>query len=93
MVFVNDTNQTASVGLQLKERRLQRQLTQEQVAKLCNLSTATICEIEKWPEGRPLPPSASRYAEEMGVEIVESVCVTHDLRPLPRRGARTEGEG
>jgi transcriptional regulator with XRE-family HTH domain len=88
--FVNAIN--TPVGLRLKEKRLERQLTQAQVAKLCSLSVATICELEKWPEDKPLPPSAARYAEEMGVEILESVSVTHDLRPLPRRGARSDGE-
>jgi transcriptional regulator with XRE-family HTH domain len=78
------------IGQRLRDMRLAKELTQEQAGKLCGVSAATICEIEKADAGRRLPPSATKYAEALGFELIQSVVVVHELKKLSRRGGRAD---
>lgn len=74
------------VGEVLRDTRVARHLTQEQVAKLAGISNTTVSEIEHERE-QELPPAAARYARALGFELVRHV--SYELRPLrrPRRSA------
>jgi transcriptional regulator with XRE-family HTH domain len=58
--------------------RAEKGFTQKQVARLIGCSNQTICAIERWPEGRRMPPSAALYAAAFGFSLIES----YELAPL-----------
>jgi transcriptional regulator with XRE-family HTH domain len=60
--------------------RAEKGFTQKQVARLIGCSNQTICAIERWPEGRRMPPSAALYAAAFGFSLIESC--TYELAPL-----------
>lgn len=72
-----------AVGAALRDVRVGRQLTQEQVAKLAGISNTTVSEIEH--EQEQLPPAAAQYARALGFELIRNV--SYELRPLRRRSA------